>query len=101
MWQTIRVNGERVVETFWLGLIRASCMTKLHSLYTDNQITDERKINFNGIAMTSEANNIDLIPLVSLLWPVRPCYGLENPSIRMNETRFFFLACESEPPDKS
>ena len=34
---------------------------KLHSLYTDNQITDARKINCNGIAMTSGANNIDLI----------------------------------------
>ena len=37
---------------------------KLHSLYTDNPITDERKINCNGIAMTSGANKIDLITLV-------------------------------------
>ena len=31
---------------------------KLHSLYTDNQITDERKIDCNGIAMTSGANKL-------------------------------------------
>ena len=37
---------------------------KLHSLYTDNPITDARKINCNGIAITSEANKFDLITLV-------------------------------------
>ena len=37
---------------------------KLHSLHTDNQITDEGKINFNGIAMTSGANKIGLRALV-------------------------------------
>ena len=45
------------METFWLGLIRASCMIindKLHSLHTDNQITDERKTNYNGIARRHE-----------------------------------------------
>ena len=62
---------------------------KLHSLYTDNPITDERKINCNGIAMKSGANKIDVGPM-SVPYPVRPCYGLENPSIRMSETRFFF-----------
>ena len=37
---------------------------KLHSLHTDNQITDERKINYNGIAMTSGASEIGLGTLV-------------------------------------
>ena len=50
-----------------VGINTCFLYDKLHSLSTDNQITDERKINFNEIAMTSEANKIDLIPLVSLL----------------------------------
>ena len=49
-----------------VGINTCFLYDKLHSLYTDNQITDEGKINFNGIAMTSGANKIDLIPLVSV-----------------------------------
>ena len=52
------------METFWLGLIRAVLHEKLHSLHTDNQITDERKISYKGIAMTSGASKIGLRTLV-------------------------------------